>query len=161
MSFALPMLLLAAVCGLMSVRHLLVMVDADLRFKQPQRVEFLPGSPVHALEGEELRVRGGALWHTDHLLDQNARYTLRYLFGFAFGAYVIWTATLRVVVRQREGIPGSPVRDLCISMWTSCCCLSLCQLARHERLFGGRYGILSPTGEKLGTRVAAMEMGGV
>lgn len=51
-------------------------------------------------------------------------------------------------VRKRDGIPGSTVRDCCMSTW--CCCCTICQLARHEGLAYDKYGgVLSPTGEKV------------
>lgn len=51
-------------------------------------------------------------------------------------------------VRLRDAIPGSTVRDCCVSFW--CCCCSTCQLARHEGLTYDNYGgVFSPTGEKM------------
>lgn len=87
-------------------------------------------------------------------MQMDARDVVCWLSGVGLGAMVVWKTMLRVLVRQRDAIPGSPLRDLCIS--TSCCCLSLCQLARHEGLVGSRYGIVSPTGEKPHTQVAVM-----
>jgi len=88
-------------------------------------------------------------------MGMNVRDFILWLSGLGLGAGVVWKTMLRMLVRQRDAIPGSPLRDLCIS--TSCFCLSICQLARHEGLAGSRYGIVSPTGEKKPhARVAVM-----
>jgi len=71
----------------------------------------------------------------------------RLLAGLCFGALVLYYTLLRTLVRQRDGIPGSPLRDFCVAL--CCCCCGVCQLARHENLVAGQYGgFLSPTGEK-------------
>jgi Cys-rich protein (TIGR01571 family) len=67
--------------------------------------------------------------------------------GLCIGALILYYAMLRMLVRQRDGIPGSPLRDFCVALCCYCC--GLCQLARHENLVAGQYGgLLSPTGEK-------------
>ena len=53
--------------------------------------------------------------------------------SFMFGVGLTWMVVLRIIVRRRDAIPGSPFHDLCTTIWTSLCCLSLCQLARHEK----------------------------
>ena len=67
--------------------------------------------------------------------------------GLCIGALILYYTMLRMLVRQRDGIPGSPLRDFCVALCCYCC--GLCQLARHENLVAGQYGgLLSPTGEK-------------
>ena len=69
------------------------------------------------------------------------------VFSFFCGACFMWLVLVRTIVRQRDGLAGSPLYDCCVSYWCWSC--GLCQLARHEGLVTGNYGgVLSPTGEK-------------
>ena len=78
------------------------------------------------------------------------------LIGSLFGFCLLYTWFLRILVRQRDRIPGSPLKDFCVTLCCFCC--GVCQLARHEGLVKGQYGILSPTGEK---RYAVVEPGSI
>ena len=69
--------------------------------------------------------------------------------GLLFGSVLVVLVFLRMLVRLRDGIRGSPLGDLIVAVFCTCC--GMCQLARHEGLVAGRYGgLLSPTGEKRG-----------
>mmetsp|Transcript_48538 Transcript_48538/g.109356 ORF Transcript_48538/g.109356 Transcript_48538/m.109356 type:complete len:574 (-) Transcript_48538:472-2193(-) len=140
--FTLPMLMFVAVNSFLGIQRVRVASDTEL-YIMKQRVTYAGLTVNGTFDGAD--DCACKFWHG-----------LWWLSGFGFGSLVIWDTMLRILVRQRDTIPGSPVRDLCVSLWTSCCCLSLCQLARHEGLVGGRYGVMSPTGEKQRTQVAVM-----
>lgn len=77
-----------------------------------------------------------------------------WLCGLMTGGVCVWITLLRALVRTRDGIPGSALRDCGVTM----CCFfcGVCQLARHEGFVHGRYGMCSPTGEKVAVRGEAL-----
>ena len=78
--------------------------------------------------------------------DERKRDHMIWLLGLLIGGACVWLTLLRALVRIRDSIPGSALRDCCVTL--CCCCCSVCQLARHEGLVQGQYGICSPTGQK-------------
>ena len=93
-------------------------------------------------EGDQNLEEGDHNWSIPRLFDLNRFVPL----AFCNGIFLMWLFLLRSLVRRRDNIPGSPLRDCCVSM----CCwyCGMCQLARHEY---GKYqprALLSPTGEK-------------
>ena len=84
---------------------------------------------------------------SDRVIESSDRTSLSCLL---VGGVCMWATLLRTLVRQRDAIPGSPLRDFAI---TACCFFcGTSQLARHEGLVQGSYGVLSPTGEKVRTQ---------
>ena len=81
-----------------------------------------------------------------HVVEKEIRVRLLMVIGLLSGAVWVWAMLMRTLVRKRDGIPGSPLRDLSVAV----CCFfcGVCQLARHEWLVKGKYNAVSPTGEK-------------
>ena len=150
--FAIPMLVFAIV----QVRFTFLRVLGESSLVSPKlELELRPRLGLLGAVGNRTIVRGAGD-SPESTSSQTLGFICIWLIGFCCGISVLWDTMLRTLVRQRDAIPGSPLRDLCTSIWTSCCCLSLCQLARHEGLVGERYGVLSPTGEKPRAQVADM-----
>jgi len=91
------------------------------------------GFPAHPAEGQARVPRGETAEIFHHFV------------GMWVGVSFLFSILLQTMVRQRDGIPGSPLRDSCILI--SCYSCAMCQLARHEGLVLGKYDPLSPTGE--------------
>lgn len=118
------------------------------RLDQQDSVDFVQGL-VHLTE----RIQTQAMLH-------ELRIRIVMVLCVLSGGVWAWGTLMRALVRKRDGIPGTPLRDFGVA---ACCFFcGVCQLARHEGLVKGKYNAVSPTGEKAHqvARVAAeREMG--
>lgn len=150
--FEVPMLWNVATAP-MRMQFMLASLPAN---QTPMRMQFMQAYPPAnqtARLVDSLRVIGWRAAPGDQVVPRRSELAPRrtefmlWVAGQYFGAIVLFVFLLRTLVRLRDGIPGSPLRDFCVALFCSSC--GICQLARHEGLVAGQYGgILSPTGEK-------------
>ena len=96
-----------------------------------------------AAEMDQAAAMDAALEHRNHTVMIGVKITA---VGFGIGVLTLWSFLLRTLVRRRDTIPGSPLRDLCVSLFCWSC--GMCQLARHEYGTYRPRALLSSTGDK-------------